>query len=156
MILSLAMMRATWSHGTLKTGKDYLRYFIIPLFAIYCIDTKIYIISNTIRNPNIVRVSFCIPNYSYIHMIEIQQSIEEKGIKAISFIFCLFLCIAYLLLNVSYQSSWISIVILLLCSNITCFQLPRFPNSVASLSYSNSGHILAVASSYTYQEQNEL
>lgn len=35
-------------------------------------------------------------------------------------------------------------------------ELPRFGNSVASLSYSHGAHLLAVASSYTYQEANEL
>ncbi|CAN6675868.1 unnamed protein product [Malus baccata var. baccata] len=36
------------------------------------------------------------------------------------------------------------------------FQLPRYPNSVASLSYNHRGQLLAVASSYTYQEANEI
>uniref|UniRef100_A0A5B7C6G4 Putative mitotic checkpoint protein BUB3.3 isoform X1 n=1 Tax=Davidia involucrata TaxID=16924 RepID=A0A5B7C6G4_DAVIN len=36
------------------------------------------------------------------------------------------------------------------------FELPRYPNSVASLSYNRGGHLLAVASSYTYQEANEI
>ncbi|XP_048134992.1 mitotic checkpoint protein BUB3.3-like [Rhodamnia argentea] len=36
------------------------------------------------------------------------------------------------------------------------FELPRFGNSVASLSYSHGARLLAVASSYTYQEANEL
>ncbi|XP_059655773.1 mitotic checkpoint protein BUB3.3 [Cornus florida] len=36
------------------------------------------------------------------------------------------------------------------------YELPRHPNSVASLSYSREGHLLAVASSYTYQEANEI
>lgn len=35
-------------------------------------------------------------------------------------------------------------------------QLPRYPNSIASLSYNHTGELLAVASSYTYQEANEL
>ncbi|KAL2904064.1 Mitotic checkpoint protein BUB3.3 [Bienertia sinuspersici] len=35
-------------------------------------------------------------------------------------------------------------------------ELPRYPNSVASLSYNHTGELLAVASSYTYQESNEL
>ncbi|KAL2542918.1 Mitotic checkpoint protein BUB3.3 [Abeliophyllum distichum] len=34
-------------------------------------------------------------------------------------------------------------------------ELPRYPNSVASLSYNQDGQLLAVASSYTYQEANE-
>lgn len=38
----------------------------------------------------------------------------------------------------------------------TYFQLPRYPNSVASLSYNHRGQLLAVASSYTYQEANEM
>ncbi|KAA8532937.1 hypothetical protein F0562_032946 [Nyssa sinensis] len=36
------------------------------------------------------------------------------------------------------------------------FEFPRYPNSVASLSYNCGGHLLAVASSYTYQEANEI
>ncbi|KAK9276490.1 hypothetical protein L1049_006024 [Liquidambar formosana] len=36
------------------------------------------------------------------------------------------------------------------------FELPRYPNSVASLSYNYGGQLLAVASTYTYQEANEL
>ncbi|XP_030455050.1 mitotic checkpoint protein BUB3.3 isoform X2 [Syzygium oleosum] len=36
------------------------------------------------------------------------------------------------------------------------FELPRFGNSVASLSYNHGARLLAVASSYTYQEANEL
>ncbi|KAL9251323.1 Mitotic checkpoint protein BUB3.3-like protein [Drosera capensis] len=35
-------------------------------------------------------------------------------------------------------------------------ELPRYPNSVASLSYNQVGELLAVASSYTYQEANEI
>lgn len=34
-------------------------------------------------------------------------------------------------------------------------ELPRHPNSIASLSYNHDGHLLAVASSHTYQEANE-
>ncbi|CAI9767975.1 unnamed protein product [Fraxinus pennsylvanica] len=34
-------------------------------------------------------------------------------------------------------------------------ELPRYPNSVASMSYNHNGQLLAVASSYTYQEANE-
>ncbi|CAA2989867.1 mitotic checkpoint [Olea europaea subsp. europaea] len=34
-------------------------------------------------------------------------------------------------------------------------ELPRYPNSIASLSYNHDGQLLAVASSYTYQEANE-
>ncbi|KAH6754866.1 hypothetical protein C2S53_019847 [Perilla frutescens var. hirtella] len=34
-------------------------------------------------------------------------------------------------------------------------ELPRYPNSVASLAYNHEGQLLAVASSYTYQEANE-
>ncbi|KAL9149229.1 hypothetical protein ABFS82_12G096200 [Erythranthe guttata] len=34
-------------------------------------------------------------------------------------------------------------------------ELPRYPNSIASLAYNHGGQILAVASSYTYQEANE-
>lgn len=36
------------------------------------------------------------------------------------------------------------------------FQLPRYPNSVASLSYHHHGQLLAVASSYTYRQAIEL
>ncbi|GMH01768.1 hypothetical protein Nepgr_003607 [Nepenthes gracilis] len=36
------------------------------------------------------------------------------------------------------------------------FELPRYPNSVASLSYNHTGELLAVASGYTYQEANEI
>ncbi|KAL4639586.1 hypothetical protein ACB092_03G228900 [Castanea dentata] len=36
------------------------------------------------------------------------------------------------------------------------FGLPRLPNSVASLSYNHDGQLLAVASSYTYQEAEEI
>ncbi|XP_077216652.1 transducin/WD40 repeat-like superfamily protein [Tasmannia lanceolata] len=36
------------------------------------------------------------------------------------------------------------------------FELPRYPNSVASMSYNQDGQILAIASSYTYQEANEV
>ncbi|KAL2349193.1 hypothetical protein Fmac_003193 [Flemingia macrophylla] len=35
-------------------------------------------------------------------------------------------------------------------------EFPRYPNSVASLSYNHEGQLLAVASSHTYQEANEL
>ncbi|KAK7275152.1 hypothetical protein RIF29_16261 [Crotalaria pallida] len=35
-------------------------------------------------------------------------------------------------------------------------ELPTCPNSVASLSYNHVGQLLAVASSYTYQEANEM
>ncbi|CAK7326151.1 unnamed protein product [Dovyalis caffra] len=35
-------------------------------------------------------------------------------------------------------------------------EFPRYPNSVASLSYNHVGQLLAVASSYTYQEANEM
>ncbi|GER37448.1 heavy metal transport/detoxification superfamily protein [Striga asiatica] len=34
-------------------------------------------------------------------------------------------------------------------------ELPRYPNSVASLAYNHDGQLLAVASSFTYQEANE-
>ncbi|KAJ6718333.1 MITOTIC CHECKPOINT PROTEIN BUB3.3 [Salix purpurea] len=34
-------------------------------------------------------------------------------------------------------------------------EFPRYPNSVASLSYNHVGQLLAVASSYSYQEANE-
>ncbi|GFQ02053.1 mitotic checkpoint protein bub3.3 [Phtheirospermum japonicum] len=34
-------------------------------------------------------------------------------------------------------------------------ELPKYPNSAASLAYNHSGQLLAVASSYTYQEANE-
>ncbi|GER31825.1 transducin/WD40 repeat-like superfamily protein [Striga asiatica] len=34
-------------------------------------------------------------------------------------------------------------------------ELPRYPNCVASLAYNHNGQLLAVASSYTYQEANE-
>lgn len=36
------------------------------------------------------------------------------------------------------------------------FELPRYPNSVASLSYNHEGQLLAVASSYTYHEAEEI
>ncbi|OVA08818.1 WD40 repeat [Macleaya cordata] len=36
------------------------------------------------------------------------------------------------------------------------FQFPRYPSSVASISYNHGGQLLAVASSYTYQEANEI
>ncbi|PON43616.1 WD repeat containing protein [Parasponia andersonii] len=36
------------------------------------------------------------------------------------------------------------------------FELPRYQNSVASLSINHRGQLLAVASSYTYQEANEI
>ncbi|XP_062077097.1 mitotic checkpoint protein BUB3.3 isoform X2 [Humulus lupulus] len=36
------------------------------------------------------------------------------------------------------------------------FELPRYPNSIASLSINNRGQLLAVASSYTYQEAKEI
>ncbi|XP_058080498.1 mitotic checkpoint protein BUB3.3 isoform X2 [Magnolia sinica] len=35
-------------------------------------------------------------------------------------------------------------------------ELPRHPSSVASLSFNGTGQLLAVASSYTYQEENEM
>ncbi|KAJ7943400.1 Mitotic checkpoint protein bub3 [Quillaja saponaria] len=35
-------------------------------------------------------------------------------------------------------------------------ELPRYPNSVASLSYNQGGQLLAVASSHTYQEAKEI
>ncbi|KAL9225902.1 hypothetical protein vseg_001777 [Gypsophila vaccaria] len=35
-------------------------------------------------------------------------------------------------------------------------ELPRYPNTVASLSYNHTGELLAIASSFTYQEANEL
>ncbi|KVI05516.1 Nucleic acid-binding, OB-fold [Cynara cardunculus var. scolymus] len=35
-------------------------------------------------------------------------------------------------------------------------EMPKFENSIASLSYNHGGQFLAVASSYTYQEANEL
>ncbi|KAH1261107.1 Mitotic checkpoint protein BUB3.3 [Glycine max] len=35
-------------------------------------------------------------------------------------------------------------------------ELPRYPNSVASLSYNHTGQLLAVASSHTYQEAKEI
>lgn len=34
--------------------------------------------------------------------------------------------------------------------------MPRFENSIAALSYNRGGQLLAVASSHTYQEANEL
>ncbi|KAL3654279.1 hypothetical protein CASFOL_003960 [Castilleja foliolosa] len=34
-------------------------------------------------------------------------------------------------------------------------ELPKYPNSVTSLAYNHSGQLLAVTSSYTYQEANE-
>ncbi|KAJ4972836.1 hypothetical protein NE237_006010 [Protea cynaroides] len=36
------------------------------------------------------------------------------------------------------------------------FEFPKYSSSVASLSYNSEGQILAVASSYTYQEENEI
>ncbi|OIT35036.1 PREDICTED: mitotic checkpoint protein BUB3.3 [Nicotiana attenuata] len=36
------------------------------------------------------------------------------------------------------------------------FEMPRYPKSVVSLSYSHDGLLLAVASSYAYQEANEI
>ncbi|XP_076942640.1 mitotic checkpoint protein BUB3.3-like [Bidens hawaiensis] len=36
------------------------------------------------------------------------------------------------------------------------FEMPKFENSIASLSFNSGGQLLAVASSYTYQEANEL
>ncbi|XP_052622366.1 mitotic checkpoint protein BUB3.3 [Lactuca sativa] len=36
------------------------------------------------------------------------------------------------------------------------YEMPKFENSIASLSYSHGGQFLAVASSYTYSEENEL
>ncbi|CAN4122152.1 unnamed protein product [Withania somnifera] len=36
------------------------------------------------------------------------------------------------------------------------FEMSRYPNSVVSLSYSHDGLLLAVASSYSYQEANEI
>ncbi|KAF5777147.1 putative transcription factor WD40-like family [Helianthus annuus] len=36
------------------------------------------------------------------------------------------------------------------------FEMPKFENSIASLAYNCGGQLLAVASSYTYQEANEL
>lgn len=36
------------------------------------------------------------------------------------------------------------------------FELPKFPNSVASISYNHGGQLLAVASSRTYQGANEI
>ncbi|KDP41256.1 hypothetical protein JCGZ_15663 [Jatropha curcas] len=35
-------------------------------------------------------------------------------------------------------------------------EFPRYPNSVASLSFNHVGELLAIASSYTYQEANEM
>ncbi|KAI3733719.1 hypothetical protein L6452_13172 [Arctium lappa] len=35
-------------------------------------------------------------------------------------------------------------------------EMPKFENSIASLSYNHEGQFLAIASSYTYQEANEL
>ncbi|KAF2299106.1 hypothetical protein GH714_030646 [Hevea brasiliensis] len=35
------------------------------------------------------------------------------------------------------------------------YEFPRYPNSVASLSFNQGGELLAIASSYTYQEANE-
>ncbi|KAL4557980.1 hypothetical protein LXL04_036176 [Taraxacum kok-saghyz] len=36
------------------------------------------------------------------------------------------------------------------------YEMPKFENSIASLSYNHGGEFLAVASSYTYREENEL
>ncbi|XP_031375929.1 mitotic checkpoint protein BUB3.3-like [Punica granatum] len=36
------------------------------------------------------------------------------------------------------------------------FELPRFPNGVASMSYNKNGDLLAIAASYSYQEADEL
>ncbi|XP_027097599.1 mitotic checkpoint protein BUB3.3 [Coffea arabica] len=51
--------------------------------------------------------------------------------------------------NEGYASTWDA------QSKKRLYELPRFPNAVASLSYSYDGLLLAVASSYTYQEANE-
>ena len=40
--------------------------------------------------------------------------------------------------------------------NFSWFQFSRYPNSVASLSFNHLGEILAIATSYTYQEANEM
>ncbi|BBG94298.1 eukaryotic elongation factor 5A-1 [Prunus dulcis] len=52
--------------------------------------------------------------------------------------------------NEGYVTAWDA------TSKRRLFQLPRYPNSVASLSYNHKGQLLAVASSYTYQEANEI
>lgn len=52
--------------------------------------------------------------------------------------------------NEGYVTAWDA------TSKRRLFQLPRYPNSVASLSYNHRGQLLAVASSYTYQEANEI
>lgn len=36
------------------------------------------------------------------------------------------------------------------------YEFPRYPNSVASLSFNHGGDLLAIASSYTYQEASEM
>ncbi|KAI3516556.1 hypothetical protein L1887_15474 [Cichorium endivia] len=36
------------------------------------------------------------------------------------------------------------------------YEMPKFENSIASLSYNHKGQFLAVASSYTYREENEV
>lgn len=36
------------------------------------------------------------------------------------------------------------------------YEMPKFENSIASLSYNHGGQFLAVASSYTYREENEV
>ncbi|CAI9096517.1 OLC1v1032682C1 [Oldenlandia corymbosa var. corymbosa] len=51
--------------------------------------------------------------------------------------------------NEGYASLWDS------QSKKRLYELPKFPNSIASLSYNHNGLLLAVASSYTYQEANE-
>ncbi|EXB94906.1 hypothetical protein L484_023014 [Morus notabilis] len=52
--------------------------------------------------------------------------------------------------NNGYVSAWNA------QSRKRLFELPRYPNSVASLSMNHKGQLLAVASSYTYQEANEI
>ncbi|XP_062162046.1 mitotic checkpoint protein BUB3.3 [Alnus glutinosa] len=52
--------------------------------------------------------------------------------------------------NEGYVSAWDA------RSRRRLFELPRYPNSVASLSYNHEGQLLAVASSYTYQEAKEI
>lgn len=51
--------------------------------------------------------------------------------------------------NEGYASTWDA------QSKKRLYELPRFPNAIASLSYNYDGLLLAVASSYTYQEANE-
>lgn len=52
--------------------------------------------------------------------------------------------------NEGYVSAWNA------QSKKRILELPRYPNSVASVSINHKGQLLAVAASYTYQEANEI